>query len=142
MVSRWIRVVYSGASVATGIVCYAAFNTIWMALAGSAETMLNFLWSCFLALVLCSMGWLLALPIVLTVSRIDGCRFWGLFALGSAIGPLVIFGLSFWGWIESGAKDSFDTGETGIACIALGVAMITTFVYLLLVHRAQERVEN
>ena len=41
----------------------------------------------------CVAGWLIALPIILNVRRIDGWRLWVLVVLGSGIGPFIMFSI-------------------------------------------------
>jgi hypothetical protein len=80
-------------------------------------------------------GWLLAIPIVLAVRRVDGLRFWMYFALGIGIGPLTFLGMQLYFALASHA--AFVPGPIEFYLRPAAVSSLTTLIYLLLLRGAQ-----
>jgi hypothetical protein len=81
-------------------------------------------------------AWILAAPIVLTVRRVDGWKFWVLLALGTFIGPISLFAFSILRFVLAGKIEHYDINALTNSGFAAGTAFVATAVYLLLVKRA------
>lgn len=89
-------------------------------------------------LVACLPGWLLALGFILTITDFHGWRFFATWALGTAIGPLVVLGFSLFLFMStSGASTFFYPAE--MAWFAVAIACSATLLYLLLIRHSQRR---
>lgn len=90
------------------------------------------------ALIACIPGWLIALGFVLSVTNFSGWRFLAIWALGTAIGPLVILGVSLFFFMSSLHAGAFFY-PVGMAWFSVAIACPATLLYLLLVRSSQRR---
>jgi hypothetical protein len=81
-------------------------------------------------------GWLLAMPIILTVRNFRGRRKWFFFAVGACIGPIVILGLEFGDHLNHPHPGLFWLNP-GFLFLSTADSCITTWIYLTLVGRAR-----
>ena len=89
-------------------------------------------------LVACLPGWLIALGFILSITNLRGWRFFATWALGTAIGPLVLLGFSLFLFMSaSGARTFFYPAE--MAWFSVAIAGSSTLLYLLLVRHSQRR---
>jgi len=137
MVSRWTRIGYSAISFGAGIAFYGLFAVLWSASSMQGSLVGAFLWLCFPALVFALPGWLIALPLILGVARIDGWRFWALLGLGTTIGPAVILAFEACSWLAGGMVGTLNNFGLGLLALGAVVAAVTSLVYLLLLQRGQ-----
>jgi hypothetical protein len=82
-------------------------------------------------------GWLLAIPAVLLVRDLRRWRFWVYLALGSCVGPVLIFGIAFYSALSAPSFAGLPQNSVSAACLAAGISFVTTLLYLLLLRRAQ-----
>lgn len=93
-----------------------------------------------IALVPCVCGWLIGLPFVLLVTNFRKWRFLIYWAIGTALGPIVIVGYALYLY----ARTPHATGPifpASFAWFAAAVACLTTLFYLLLVRYDQHRIQ-
>lgn len=89
-------------------------------------------------LVACLPGWLIALGFVLSVTNFSGWRFLAIWALGTAIGPLVILGVSLFFFMSTLHEGAFFY-PASMAWFSVAIASPATLLYLLLVRSSQRR---
>ena len=140
MVSRWARVGYSVVSFAVGIGFFGVIAALYAGSSSPENRVSTMFWFCFPACIFAVPGWVLALPIVLTQTHIDGWRFWAFLGLGTALGPAAIAAFEVYGWIANGRTGRFDDFGLGFFFLGAIVAGVTSLVYLLLLRRAQSRI--
>jgi hypothetical protein len=132
--SGWRRAWLSFFSFAA-VVCCCAFG---FALDGpSPDPLLKKLlaWLAILGLF-ATPGWLLSLPAVFLIRRIDRFWFWLALAAGSCIGPAVMGATHLWAVIVRNPDN--DLGANfGFDLIATGISISTTLLYLYLLRRTQ-----
>jgi hypothetical protein len=95
-----------------------------------------FIWS-VIGVIFASPGWLISLPLVLTVSNIRGWHFWAKLAIGSAIGPIVMSGIALYGrWShpKSASSESYM-----FPLLATAISALASLFFLLLLRRAQNQ---
>lgn len=89
----------------------------------------------------CVVGWLLSLPIILSIRRTDKWRFWALLVLGSSIGPLIMFSITMYFEVSAVITRSpaphWDAGVKNWIYIAISISCLTTLIYLFLVRRIE-----
>lgn len=141
MVSWWRRLLYSLASVIAAIIVICTFIQILEAFAGPKFHGIRgeFLASIVDFLFFSLPGWLLAVPLVLVTRNIGGWRFWMYWAIGSAIGPLMILGIALYSFLTSPKSSAFASGSITFAYFAAAVSSLTTFFYLLSLREAQRQ---
>jgi len=140
-VSRWARVGYSTIGFVVGVLSFSVWTTVAAGSAGQENVVDPMLWLCVVASIFALPGWLLALPMVLLVQRVDGWRFWAIWAIGTAIGPLVLIGFDLYEWLAGGRVGPCTDWGSSFHWTGAWVAAVTALVYLLLVRRAQRRSE-
>ncbi len=140
-VSRWARVGYSAVGFAVGIVSFSVWTTVAAGSTGQLNLIDPMLWLCLAASMFALPGWLLALPMVLLVKRVDGWRFWAIWAMGTAIGPVVLIGFDLREWLAGGRAGRLADFGSSFHWTGAWVAAVAALVYLLLVRRAQRRSE-
>jgi len=102
---------------------------------GRAFSVDSCFWYSVFTFVFGLVGWTLALPIVLTITSVQGWRFWSLLALGTGIGPLVVFALAVYSAISSSNYTmSYAPEAKNIVFVALAVSFMTTLIYLVLLR--------
>jgi len=143
MVPWWKRLIYSFVStLVASSVCGSFFELVHLMDHNAHFQVSGLFWFIFAVLVFALAGWLLAVPVVLTVKNIHGRRMWFLLAVGSCIAPIVILGFEFVGQLIDPHSGSFWAGTTFFV-LAAAVSCITTIIYLMLIRRADElRVSN
>jgi hypothetical protein len=73
-------------------------------------------------------GWILTLPIILSVQKITGRHLWVLGVIGTLIGPFVIGAIDLISWkLDRSAGTDFEWGVIGIAT---AISFLTTALYL------------
>ena len=82
-------------------------------------------------------GWILAIPIVLIVTNYREWRFWVYLAVGSVIGPLLMFGIAFYAFFSDPHSSGFSWEANPLLILGTSVSCVTTLIYLLLMRRAQ-----
>ena len=94
-----------------------------------------------MTLAICSFGYLLASPIVLTVSNFRGWRFWMYWFVGTCIGPLVTYLNSVYVTRTQPVPSQFKSASLPLAGLVAptAIACATALIYLLLMRRAQAR---
>lgn len=139
MVPVWKRLVYSLVSVIAAVVlCYAAvFSRIFFRNLSGHPISGDFFVSVSLTLVCCIPGWLIALPVVLMVRNTRGWRFFAYWAVGSCIGPALIYVvalLAFHGFagFRSAAPEAND-----FLYLSAAISCLATILYLLLLRRSE-----
>ena len=75
-------------------------------------------------------GWFLALPFVIYFKNADGWRIWAILAIGTAIGPCFLLGLTV---IPTGQINWQGAGSAVL--MALFIGFLTTLFYVLLLRR-------
>jgi hypothetical protein len=139
-VSKLARMGYSAAAFSAGISLYALVGAAIGRPSTPKQFLVSFLWLCLPGVIFAIPGWVIAIPLVLLISRIDGWRFWMLLAVGASIGPIAIASFALWAWVAAGENGRPDTFGPAFFLLGTAVAAITTLTYLLLLHRAQRRV--
>ena len=87
---------------------------------------------------LCSLpGWLLALPIIWLVNDLKTWRFWALLALGTGIGPLLMFAVALYTALTSTGFAEFTPEAKNLVFLATAISGLTTLIYLLLLRKPQ-----
>jgi hypothetical protein len=145
MVPWWKRLIYSLASAMVGAglsgACIAAQEFVAsshgrISAMGLLTAILFFDgWLVVLSLP----GWLLAIPVVLLVTNIDGWRFWMYLAIGICFGPALIFAASWFAATRGLSLAGFAGGSMSLVYIAGAVSGLATLFYLFLLRRAQAR---
>jgi hypothetical protein len=141
MVSRWRRLGYSLLSFVIVVSAYTILGTAGYAIYGWSH---NFrpalgITAAGVAVVPCLYSipaWVVAVPVVLTVERMSGWRFWAMLAMGTALGPLAYAAFAE---AETGFMLPIDFRTLASLWLPAVVAGLTALGYLLLVHRAQRR---
>lgn len=149
MVVWWMRIITSILSVPVG--AFLGAMIYFLVPDPNVNVFDNYLLTVFYTFILSVPAWLLALPIIILVRNFKGIRFWIYLAIGSLIGPCVIYGFVFYGILESPdpihGLVNFFSGITFYSLfskgmlpvyLALSVSTITTLTYLLL-YRWQAR---
>jgi hypothetical protein len=92
-----------------------------------------------ITLPLCLIGWLLALPLVWNITDFSRWRFLAFWAIGTALGPLAIFGMFLVGLLADPQPLHSFSLPSAMVGFATAIACLTTLFYLLLVrlHPAQ-----
>ncbi len=83
-------------------------------------------------------GWLISLPIVLSINRFDGWRLWVQLAIGSVIGPLVILSIGLYSNFTSPNL----AGHDSLFYLAAAISSLSTVLYLFLARRLSSRIES
>ena len=137
--SRWKRLLYSVVSVILGALIASFVSSLRQNphLSLRAICLEAFVFSLFV-LAPCLPGWLLALPFILSVTNLSKWRFLAFWALGTAIGPLVMLGISLVFFLRASPAATFFFPEA-MAWFATSVACLATLIYLLLVRYDQHR---
>jgi hypothetical protein len=144
MIPWWKRLLYSLASVLVGGGAVGLMAGCQTVLTRSAthldlETVST---STLIVLAASLPGWIIAIPIVLSVKSYSGRHLWTWGAVGSFIGPVFIFVLALYGVATNpgsiliGASLS---GASGFIALAGAVSFVTTAIYLFLVTRGQNK---
>jgi hypothetical protein len=141
MVAWWKRLILSAIS---WLVAGAVFGAI-LALQNivfnpnahfEAAELLGGIW----VVVLCSLpGWLLAIPVVLIAKDLHGWRFRVYWAIGSCIGPLLIYSVALYFFLTSPNTSSFAPEAKNVVYLATAISSLTTIIYLLLLRWAHTR---
>jgi len=146
MVPWWKRLVFGlvGWVIATCVAGVLA--SIWVFIhfpakrAVSVSDLFEF-WLLFLisALAMGVFGWLMGIPFVLLVRNSRGWRFWIYLALGTGIGPCLIFGFSLFALVARASSGSLTTGPADYSAVPISavISSFTTLIYLLLLQRAR-----
>lgn len=91
----------------------------------------------------CVLGWLLSLPVILRIRRIDKWRFWFLLAMGTGIGPAIMFSIAICfevsAVIERISSPNWDPAIKNYVYIATAISFLTTLIYLLILRRIENR---
>ncbi len=138
--SRWKRLLYSVLSILLGAVIVSFISSFSQSpnLPLRAISLEALVFSLFV-LAPCIPGWLIALPLVLSVTDLSRWRFLAFWVLGTAIGPLVMFGISLFIYFRNPHAAGGFPFNAGLAWFATAVACLATFLYLLLVRFDQRR---
>ena len=141
MVPWWKRLVYSLVSLIAAVIVTCGYSGFQEIIAipnvhSNAVGLLAFVCYTFLFSL---PGWLLALPIVLVATDIQGWRFWMYFAIGSCIGPVMILGVSLYYFLTSTSFAGFAQDSFMCVYLASSISIMTALIYLLLLQRAQQR---
>jgi hypothetical protein len=136
----WVRLLYSFASALAAVLLTVCGHSLFglydkppFAFTQSFVTALPF----FLAVAF--PGWLIAIPIVLAVTNLQGWRFWALLCVGAAIGPVVIFAFGVYGHLTSPRSAFAWHAVRSLSAIAAGVSTLTTLIYLCVLKKALSR---
>ena len=140
MIPWWRRLIYALMSVLiSGFVIGEAAN---IASADMRQGPLVLIFPPLMVAFVALSGWVVAAPLVLLIGRYKRQRLWLYFALGSGIGPLLILGTETFHVLTDPRHGRFLQGDWKILAIATCVSILTSFIYLLLVTRAQRRVPS
>lgn len=139
MVGKWKRILYSIISAIASIFIFGIAVAIESLVTRGADPSGAFVLACLATSYLGIPCWILALPIILWITNIEGWRLWGVFALGASLGPLVILGIASYTAISSTTFVGFAQGSGIFIWMAMGVSSLATLLYLLLLRRAQLR---
>jgi hypothetical protein len=139
MVPWWKRLILSLVSViAADVVCCAgliiASELDWKTLAHLFD------WLIFatpFAFISSFPGWLLSIPIILFIQRVNGGRFWLLWGAGTLIGPVVFFGSVLISFLGNAKATDLSTWNKGTLLLVVAVSCTTTLIYLMLLRNAQ-----
>ena len=137
------RLLYSILSVVLGVLAISVIDSVLSALSDlrhlnvSSAVVPGLVVGMF-TLPLCLIGWLLALPIVLTITNLSPWRFPILWVIGTVIGPLVILGISVVAFLTNSSAAIFSVPES-LMWFAAIVASLVTLIYPLLVRYDQRR---
>ncbi len=126
--SRWKR---AGLSLASALLAELLVG-IAMSVQGNRSLFLDrsvvFLWfASFLVLP----GWLIALPLVLSINRTDGWRLWLLAILGTLIGPVLVGIIGLVITLNSPPTTTWNSGALDFAYVATAISVLTTAIYLI-----------
>lgn len=141
MVSWWKRLILSLVSViAADVVCCTglifASERDWKTLSHL------FGWIIFatpFAFISSVPGWLLSIPIILLIQRVNGVRFWILWGAGTLIGPVVLFGSLLIDFLKSTKAADLSAWNKGALLMMVAVSSTTTLIYLVLLRKAQNK---
>ena len=144
MIPWWMRLILSLASTLIGACAGGAFLETWSLLEPNAHFQLvDLFWSAFVVLAFGIPGWLLATPIVLSVTNFRGWRTGFYLALGTCIGPVVVLGQALFESLGNPRNDGHWADRSwGLAALAAGVSCVTTLAYLALFERASLHFEG
>jgi hypothetical protein len=143
--SRWKRLLYSILSVPLGVLI-ASFAlsfgiSLWemrpFDLKATFEATLLFSYG---ALFFCVPGWLLSLSLVLTITNLSRWRFFAVWVIGTAIGPIVLLAISLLPLLMS--HHAVFLSDKSLISFAVVVACLVTLIYLLLVRFDQRRAHS
>lgn len=143
--SRWKRLLYSVVSVLLAVLLLSLLDSITIALwdlphfAAASSFLDAALFLAMVTLPLGLIGWLLALPIVLSVTNFFHWRFLGFWAIGTALGPLTMFGIFLVGLFRDPQPLTSFSLPSGMMWFSTAVACLVTLFYLLLVRLDQRR---
>ena len=133
----WERLLYSFLSALLGGTLVGI--GIWVSLAFSnpgSNLKLEFLFSCvFVTLLFALPGWLIAVPIILSVRNYSGWRKWLWAGLGGCVGPAFLLGLISLSFLLQPRFGSLQPATWRYFVCAGAVSLISTAVYLSLVTR-------
>jgi hypothetical protein len=101
----------------------------------------------FYGLLFCSVGWLLALPLVVLIRRADGWHLWAPLAVGTAIGPATMILFTIYVGLKSNLPlnaiySHRDPMSNTFICLATVISLLTTLFFLLFLRRAQREQQN
>lgn len=140
--SRWKRLFYSIVSVLLGVLIASFALSIGIGLwemppfdpKATFEAALLFSYG---ALFLSVPGWLLSFSFVLTITNLSQWRFFTVWAIGTAIGPTILLGISLLPLLTS--HHAVFLSDKSLISFATAVACLVTLIYLLLVRYDQHR---
>ena len=84
---------------------------------------------------LCLAGWLLSLPLVLSVRRFRGWRYWAVLSAGTCIGPVVMLLAALYLSRSDPNFAGFAPEAYHLVYLAAGVSFLTSFLYLNFIRR-------
>jgi hypothetical protein len=147
MVPWWRRLIYSIVAAAAGISVCTMVD--WLITTDGHFATTD--WSFAGYIVLSSIpGWVVGLPFALLVKRVEGLKFLIFFFAGMCIGPLTFlveayyFASKEYGGVDLGLFWSIlptMTDFTGKLSLAIGIAVLTTLIFLFLLRRALDSSE-
>jgi hypothetical protein len=136
MLPWWKRLSYSFLSVVFGggLVGVAASCLDALLIPGSHIDVERLIVSSCIVVIASLSGWLVAIPIVLSVRDYRGWRLWIWGAAGICIGPVVILGFGLYGFLTDPiARQGSWAGASGIFLLSAAVSTVSTCAYLFLV---------
>lgn len=137
MLPWWKRLLYSFVSVLLGGGVVGAIASCRPALA-NPETHVDpksILLSACIVSVASLPGWIVAIPIVVSVKNYSGWRLWAWCVTGVCIGPTLILSLLVYGFLTDSAR--LLSGGAAFILLATAVSVVTTAMYLFLVSPNQ-----
>ncbi len=142
MVPWWKRLIYSLISTVVGAGVSGACAAAQQVIANSHGHLSGMgVWTAILffdpvVIALSLPGWLLGVPLVLLVTNIRGWRFWMYWAIGIAIGPLLVLAVAvYWGPGFAGLPGN----SMSPVYLAGAISGLTSLIYLLLLRMGQAR---
>ncbi|HEX8813857.1 MAG TPA: hypothetical protein VF742_17855 [Terracidiphilus sp.] len=150
MVSVWRRLIYSLLSVLTANVVFASALTLYGILSAGVKAFestgiglfkafsILFLSYFVMSVMLSAVGWILAVPLVLLVKKVNGWRFWMYLGIGAILGPLALEAGTVYVYLSNKNRGAYPWSSVTNA-FALVVSVLTTLIFLLLLRRANER---
>ena len=130
---------YSFVSVLVGGSVVGAIASFFPALA-NPETHIDpksVLVSICIVLIASLPGWIVSIPIVVSVKNYSGWRFWAWCVTGICIGPTLILGIGVYGSLMNPRSATSLSDGKGLIVLATAVSVITTLTYLSFVSRGQ-----
>lgn len=115
-------------------VLVGTFVSLRIPAATSFSDMVGFV---YFSLYLIIPGWLIALPIILTVTSFQGWRLFGFLAVGSMIGPALIACIGFFFSLKTPISSSFAHEAYHILYAATAVSELTSILYISLMRASQ-----
>lgn len=143
MVPWWKRLFYGLISWVVATCVAGLFASIWVFTTFPAKRSISVsdvfqFWVLFLitAFAVSIFGWLLGIPYVLLVRSGRGTRFWIFLALGSGIGPVIVFSPLLYSLLAHSSLPSEHADYSTVA-ISAAVSSLAALIYLLLLRRVQ-----
>lgn len=91
----------------------------------------------------CLAGWAVSLPIIFRIRTIDGWRFWALLALGSCIGPFIMFSVGMCFEISAVIQRISSPNWDPVIHIwvydSIGISFLSTLIYLSIARRNENK---
>lgn len=85
-------------------------------------------------------GWIVSLPIIFSIRRVDGWRFWALLAVGSCVGPFIMFSVGMCFEVSAVISRISSPNWDPIIHIwvydSIAISFLSTLIYLSIARRS------
>ena len=147
MVAWWKRLIYSFVSAVLGAgACGAVAASQQVVTNAHGHLSAEGLWTAIVffdpwVIALSLPGWFLALPLILLIRNVSGWRFWICWAIGIALGPVIILVVAWVAASRGLVLAGLPGGLASAYYLATAISALTSLLYLLLVRRGQAHAE-